>query len=41
MRIAQLGVEYELMPPDTPMFTDNGVTRLLARLLGLPAPVPG
>ena len=41
MRIAQLGVEYGLMPPDTPMFTDNGVTRLLARLLGLPAPVPG
>jgi aminoglycoside phosphotransferase (APT) family kinase protein len=40
MRIAALVVEFELLPPDTDMGTNNIVTRLLAAKLGLPAPGP-
>jgi hypothetical protein len=31
-------IEFELMPPDTDMGYNNIPTRLLAELLGLPAP---
>jgi len=40
MRIAALVVEFELLPSDTDMGTNNIVTRLLAAKLGLPAPGP-
>jgi aminoglycoside phosphotransferase (APT) family kinase protein len=40
MRIASMVVEFELMPPDTDLGTNNIVTRLLAAKLGLPAPGP-
>jgi hypothetical protein len=40
MRIAALVVEFELLPSDTDMDTNNIVTRLLAAKLGLPAPGP-
>jgi aminoglycoside phosphotransferase (APT) family kinase protein len=40
MRIASLVVEFELLPSDTDMGTNNIVTRLLAAKLGLPAPGP-
>ena len=40
MRIATLVVEFELLPSDTDMDTNNIVTRLLAAKLGLPAPGP-
>ncbi|HYU39662.1 MAG TPA: phosphotransferase family protein [Acidimicrobiia bacterium] len=38
MRIASLVVEFELLPSDTDMGTNNIVTRLLAAKLGLPSP---
>ena len=37
IRVAQLAVQYELMPPDTDLGTNNAVTRLLAGILDLPA----
>jgi aminoglycoside phosphotransferase (APT) family kinase protein len=40
MRIAALVVEFELLPSDTDMGTNNIVTRLLAAKLDLPAPGP-
>jgi len=40
MRVAQMAIEYELMPPDSDMETNNIVTQLLAKMLGLPAPGP-
>jgi aminoglycoside phosphotransferase (APT) family kinase protein len=40
MRIASMVVEFELMPPDTDLATNNIPTRLLAAKLGLPAPGP-
>jgi len=40
MRIAALVVDFELLPSDTDMGTNNMVTRLLAAKLGLPAPGP-
>jgi aminoglycoside phosphotransferase (APT) family kinase protein len=40
MRIASLVVEFELLPSDTDMGTNNIVTRLVAAKLGLPAPGP-
>ena len=38
IRIAQLVVQYELVPPDTDLATNNAVTRLLSGMLDLPAP---
>jgi aminoglycoside phosphotransferase (APT) family kinase protein len=38
IRVARLAVQYELMPPDTDLGTNNAVTRLLAGILDLPAP---
>jgi aminoglycoside phosphotransferase (APT) family kinase protein len=38
IRVARLAVQYELMPPDTDLASNNAVTRLLATILGLPAP---
>ena len=38
MRVTAMVVEFELMPPDTDMATNNTVTRLLAVMLGLPSP---
>jgi hypothetical protein len=38
MRIAQMMIEFEVMPPDTDLETNNIVTQLLARQLGLPSP---
>jgi aminoglycoside phosphotransferase (APT) family kinase protein len=38
VRLATLLVQYELMPPDTDLASNNAVTRLLATILGLPAP---
>ena len=38
MRIAQMLVEYELMPPDGDLETNNMVTQLLATMLDLPSP---
>ena len=38
MRIAQMLVEYELMPADSDLETNNAVTQLLATMLDLPAP---
>jgi aminoglycoside phosphotransferase (APT) family kinase protein len=40
MRIAALVVEFDLLPADTDMGTNNIVTRLLAAMLGLPSPGP-
>jgi aminoglycoside phosphotransferase (APT) family kinase protein len=40
MRVAAMVVEFELLPTDTDMGTNNIVTRLLAAKLGLPAPGP-
>jgi aminoglycoside phosphotransferase (APT) family kinase protein len=40
MRIAGLVVDFELLPSDTDMGTNNMVTRLLAAKLQLPAPGP-
>jgi hypothetical protein len=40
MRIAALVVDFELLPSDTDMGTNNMVTRLLAAKLHLPAPGP-
>ena len=40
MRIAALVVDFELLPADTDMGTNNMVTRLLAAKLQLPAPGP-
>jgi hypothetical protein len=40
MRIAALVVDFELLPSDTDMGTNNMVTRLLAAKLRLPAPGP-
>jgi aminoglycoside phosphotransferase (APT) family kinase protein len=37
-RIASLGKGLGMIPADFPMERDNAVTRILARLLGLPAP---
>lgn len=34
MRVAQMMIEYEVLPPDSTLETDNIVTQLLARLLG-------
>ena len=38
IRQADMRVERGLAPPDTRMGHDNGVTRLIARRLGLPVP---
>jgi aminoglycoside phosphotransferase (APT) family kinase protein len=38
MRIAQMMVEFEVLPPDTDLETNNIPTQLLAHRLGLPAP---
>jgi hypothetical protein len=38
MRIAQMMIEFEVLPPDTDLETNNIPTQLLARRLGLPAP---
>jgi hypothetical protein len=38
MRLANLLVGFELLPPDTDMADNNAVTRVLADLLGLPSP---
>ncbi len=40
-RLAQQMVEYGVLPADSTFETDNTVTRLLADLLGLPAPGEG
>jgi aminoglycoside phosphotransferase (APT) family kinase protein len=40
MRLKTLLVEFEIMPPDTDMAVNNAVTRVLADLLGVPAPGP-
>lgn len=40
MRLRNLLVEFEIMPPDTDMAENNAVTRVLADLLGLPSPGP-
>ncbi len=39
MRVAQMLMDYELMPPGADMETNNTATQLLAKTLGLPAPV--
>jgi aminoglycoside phosphotransferase (APT) family kinase protein len=38
MRIAQMMIEFEVLPADTDLETNNIVTQLLARRLGLPSP---
>ena len=38
MRLANLLVGFELLPPDTDMAENNAVTRVLAELLALPSP---
>jgi aminoglycoside phosphotransferase (APT) family kinase protein len=38
MRIAQMMIEFEVLPPDTDLETNNIPTQLLARRLGLPSP---
>jgi aminoglycoside phosphotransferase (APT) family kinase protein len=38
MRLANLLVGFELLPPDTDMAENNAVTRVLAELLDLPSP---
>jgi aminoglycoside phosphotransferase (APT) family kinase protein len=38
MRIAQMMVEFEVLPADTDLETNNIVTQILARQLGLPSP---
>ncbi len=40
MRLAVLLAEFELLPADSDMAENNAVTRVLADLLGLPAPGP-
>jgi len=40
MRLAVLLAEFELLPADSNMAVDNPVTRVLADMLGLPAPGP-
>ena len=40
MRLAQLFLDFELLPSETDMDRNNIVTRLLAAKLGLPAPGP-
>jgi aminoglycoside phosphotransferase (APT) family kinase protein len=40
MRVAQMTIEYELMPADSDLETNNIVTQLLAKMLGLPPPGP-
>jgi len=40
MQLKTLLVEFEIMPPDTDMAVNNAVTRVLADLLGVPAPGP-
>jgi len=41
MRIAHLLVEFELLPPDNDVATNNAVTRVLADMLDLEQPGPG
>ena len=38
IRLAQQLVEYGVMPADSDFETNNTVTRLLAKILDLPAP---
>jgi aminoglycoside phosphotransferase (APT) family kinase protein len=38
MRLAQLMIEFEVLPPDADLERNNVVTQLLAKLLGLPPP---
>jgi aminoglycoside phosphotransferase (APT) family kinase protein len=40
IRLAQLAIDFELLPPGNDMATNNIVTRLLASMLDLPAPGP-
>ena len=41
IRVIAMAVAFELLPPDTDMGTNNIVTTLLARQLGLPSSVGG
>lgn len=38
MRLAQLMIEFEVLPPDSDLERNNIVTQLLAKMLGLPSP---
>lgn len=40
MRVAQMCVDYDFLPVESDMETNNLVTHLLAKMLGLPAPGP-
>lgn len=41
MRLAQLMIEFEVLPPDSNLERNNVVTQLLAKMLGLPPPADG